>query len=313
MEKKIMPSTKQSALRMIRGKGDDAVTRYSCGVVEQAKEDGVNVIVMRRDKRSGKMVERAVKPRMVHRMDLLGVYGDTHDLAGEGKYISAEAFPNGTNQRIVGAQHVNPYLRDDGAYATIVEAFKSTIPKKVLAKLAARVASNRVSGVHLLWEGKRNADGFCPNAASEWMTAEDVWHLALKLNADLLKILRKSRSGRKGVKAHKSAQEKFFGDLDVLRRATCVVDVSTGEPQFRGGATPYSKPLEQCGFAIDKRFLTYGVDADGNELGQYYYRLVIGRPEPHSLPRSSWAYEGAGSSVAFKDETARRKVRSTAA
>lgn len=306
-----MSSTTQSALRMIRGKGSDAVTRYSCGVVEQAREEGVKVIVMRRDKRSGKMVEKPVKPRMVHRTDLLGVYGDTHEFAGEGKYISTKAFPSGS-QRVMGAQHVNPYLRENGAYATIIDAFKSTIPKKVLNGLSARTTSNRLSGIHLLWEGKRNADGFCSNACSEWLTAEEVWTLAREINPDLLKILRKSKSGRKGVKTHKSAQEKFFGDLDVLRRATCVVDVSTGDHQFCGGATPYSKPLEQCGFAIDKRFLTYDVD-DGDDLAQYYYRLVIGRPEPHSLPRSSWVYEGSGSVVAFKNDAARRKMRSTAA
>lgn len=305
--RKPMPSTEHSAISMIRGKGDNAVTRYSCGAVDKAKKNGVEVLVMRRDKRSGRMVRKLVKPRQVHREDPLAVYGETHELAGQGKYICIEAFPNGDRSRVVGAQHVNPYLRDDGAYATIVETLKSGIGKKTLAKLTSRITSNELSGTHLLWEGKRTADGFCPDACSEWMTREEVLKQALKINPGLLKTLRKSKSGRKGVKTHKSAQEKFFGDLDVLRRATCVVDVSTGDRDYRGGETPYAKPLEQCGFAIDRRFLTYGVDSDGNELGQYYYRLVIGRPEPHSLPRSSWVYEGAGSPVAFKDESTRRK------
>ncbi|MHA2279552.1 MAG: hypothetical protein ACXAC5_01485 [Promethearchaeota archaeon] len=258
------------------------------------------------------MSERPAKPRMVHRPDLLGSFAESHESAGQGKYIDHAAFPNGNQQRVVGAQHVNPYLRDDGAYATIVETFKRSIGVKRLSQMTARVTQNRQAGTHLLWEGKRNADGFCMDAESAWMTAEEVWKRAVKLNPDLLKILRKSRSGRKGVRAHKSAKEKFFGDLDVLRRATCVVDVSTGEREYRGGATPYSKPLEQVGFAIDRRFLTYGVDAEGNELGQYYYRMVIGRAEPHSLSRVSWAYEDLSSKVAFKDEAARRKVRAAA-
>ena len=96
--------------------------------------------------------------------------------------------------------------------------------------------------------------------------------------------------------------------LDVLRRATCVVHVANGEREFCGGATPYSKPLEQCGIALDKRFLTYGVK-NGDEFGDYFYRLVLGRPEPHILPRASWQYETPSSRVAFKDDAARRAAR----
>ena len=302
---KEMTALSAKALRMIRGKGENAVTQYSCGVVEQAKTDGVKILVVRRDRKTGRKKEVAVDPRQVHREDLLAVYGDTHELAGQGKFIALEAFPKGDETRVVGAQHVNPYLRDEGAYATIIETLKDNIGAVALSRLRGSISRGRNPGTHILWDGRRNRDGFL--ACSGWFTKEEIWEMARAWNPDLLKILRKSRSGRKGA-SHKSAKDKFFGNLDVLRRATCVVHVVDGEREFCGGATPYSKPLEQCGFALDKRFLTYGVK-DGEEVGQYYYRLVIGRPEPHVLPRASWQYEGASSPVAFKDDMARRAVQ----
>ncbi|KKK48329.1 hypothetical protein LCGC14_3146200, partial [marine sediment metagenome] len=49
---------------MIRGSGEDAVTHYSCGVVDEAKKTGVNIIVVKRDSHGKKKdVER--KPRKV--------------------------------------------------------------------------------------------------------------------------------------------------------------------------------------------------------------------------------------------------------
>jgi len=296
-----MPSTKQAPIRMIRGHGDAAVTHYSCGAVDKAIHSGRAVIVIR----NGKEVRS--KARRVHREDPFSVYGDTHECAGDGKYISLKAFSD-DRQRIKGAQHINPYLREDGPYYSIIEAFKKSIGVRCLSQLSAKVAKSFDAGIHLLWEGKRTAEGFLVGAASAFMTVEEVWRLSLKVNSELQKVLRESKSGRKGVRFHKSPREKFAVDLDVLRRATCVVNVATGEREYRGGKTPYSKPLEQMGFAIDKRFLTYGVDANGNELAQYYYRMVIGRSEPYSLSKTSWAYEGLDSSVAFKDAAARRAV-----
>lgn len=295
-------STRKKALRMIRGRGAVAVTHYSCGVVRRAKRDGVKIVVMRKGK------EVVIDARQVCRDDLKAVYGDTHELAGQGKFIALEAYPKGDTSHIVGAQHVNPYLRESGPYATIIEVLKNSIGMRVLSRLRGTFANGFSSGAHILWAGKRNGDGFLPGACSDWFTAEEIWDLACEANPDLLKNLRKSKSGRKGA-SHKSAQEKFVVDLDVLRRATRVIHVADGELEYCGGATPYSKPLEQCGFAIDKRFLTYGVDANGDEVGQYYYRLVVGRPEPHVLRRSDWQYEGISSVVAFKSDKAKQIVR----
>lgn len=298
-------STKKEALSMIRGKGNDAVTSYSCAVVKQAKKDGVKILIMRKDRKTGKKKRVEVKPRQVDR-DLTAVYCDTHEHAGQGKFIALEAFPNGDKTRVVGAQHVNPYLREEGTYATIIETLKRDIGITALSRLRGRIAYGRSTGVHILWDGRRNRDGFL--VCSNWFTKEEIWAMACKFNTDLTTILRKSKSGRKGA-FHKPAKDKFFGNLDVLRRATSVIHIVNGKREFCGGATPYSKPLEQCGFAIDKRFLTYGVDKDGEETGQYYYRLVVGRPEPHVLPRTSWKYESIASVVAFKDDKARKAAR----
>lgn len=287
------------ALRMIRGRGKNAVTLYSCGVVDQARKDGVKILVVRKNE------EVETDARKVHR-DLLATYGETHGLAGVGKFIALEAFPKGDKTRVVGAQHVNPYLRDDGAYATIVEVLKKDIGVTALSRLRGSICHGRNSGTHILWDGKRNKDGFL--VCSGMFTRNEILDKAMAFNADLFKNLRKSKSGKEGA-SHKSAKKKFFVNLDVLRRATRVVHVTDGEHEFCGGVTPYSKPLEQCGFAIDKQFLTYGVDKDGNEVGQYYYRLVIGRSEPHVLKRTHWQYEGITSTVAFKDDAARRAVR----
>jgi hypothetical protein len=309
--------TGTKALRMTRGKGLESVTHYSCGTVEKAKANKAKLLVTKVT--DGKLVERAIKPRIVHRINLFAKFGDTHRLAGEGKYIGNDAIPssdphhknsNVLPERVVGAQHVNPYLRDEGAYAGIIETLLKDIGSKALASLKARVKKNFDSGEHLTWEGKRaDFDGV---AASTWMTKEEIMEKALSLNPDLAKALRKSKSGRKGA-THKSAAEKFFGDLDVLRRATCVVNVATGEREFCGGATPYSKPLEQVGFAIDKQFLTHKVNANNEHEGEYYYRLVIGRSEPHILRHRDWAREDNTSSIVFKDDTLRRKAKSRAA
>jgi hypothetical protein len=290
---------------MIRGKGENAVTQYSCGLLDQAKRTGVDILIVRKNSKTGKKEDHQVKPRQVHR-DLLDTFGDTHELAGEGKFIALEAFPKGDKSRVVGAQHVNPYLREDGAYATIIEALKKDIGMTVLSRLRGSIRHGRNPGTHIVWDGRRDSDGFV--AVSGWYTREEIWQMALAINPNLLRTLRKSKCGRKGA-SHKSPKEKFFGNLEVLRRATCVVNVTDGEREFCGGATPYSKPLEQCQAAIDKRFLTYGVDSDGEELGQYYYRFGIGRSEPHVLPRTHWKYEGITSTVAFKDDKARKAVR----
>ncbi len=304
--RKIMTALSTKALRMIRGKGENAVTCYSCGVVRQAKRDGVKVLVVRRNRRTGKKEEVAVQPRLVDRGDIRATFGDSHELAGQGKFIALKAYPKGDRSRVTGAQHINPYLRNEGAYATIVETLKHDIGVIALSRLRGSIHHGRNPGTHILWSGRRNSDDFL--VASDWFTKEELWDMSCEFNGDLLRILRKSKSGVKGA-SHKSAKDKFFGNLDVLRRATCVVSVTDGEKEYCGGATPYSKPLEQVGFAIDKRFLTYGVGIDGEEVGQYYYRLVIGRSEPHVLNRSHWKYEGITSTVAFKDDSARKAVR----
>ncbi len=305
--------SRKNALRMTRGSGDRTVTHYNAGVVEEAKENGVNILIAKLDRKTGKVTIVPKVPRMVHRPDFCGTFGETHEQAGEGKYINLDAYPKGDPEsRIVhGAQHVNPYLRTDGCYATIVKVFHDSIGKSTLAKQKADVAFSRSRSDHLLWEGKRGADGFL--ATSAWLTDEEIWELACKINPDLLKTLRRSKSGRTDVVEHKSPQEKFVTDLDVMRRSTRKVDAATGDVEYTGGATPYAFTLEQSGFAIDQRFLTYGVDAGGLELAQNYYRMVIGRPEPHPLPKTSWSYLGSDSPIAYLNDKIQKLAKQEAA
>jgi len=105
------------AICMIRGKGVNVTTQYSCQTVEKAKEQGVKILIIKNGKRSHK------EPRIVHRRDLFDTYSDNHELAGNGKYIDKDAF-NGTDYKHVhGAQYVNPYLKKHGVYWNIIEVF----------------------------------------------------------------------------------------------------------------------------------------------------------------------------------------------
>jgi len=100
-------SPTKKALCMIRGKGNNAVTHYSCGVMDQARKEHLKILIMKRDRKTGKMVPTAVDPRRPVHRDLLSAYCDTHELAGQGKYIDLKAFPKGSQTRVVGAQYVN--------------------------------------------------------------------------------------------------------------------------------------------------------------------------------------------------------------
>lgn len=301
-----MSLSRRKALCMTKGSGDNAVTHYNAAIAVAAKEQSVAVLIAKSDPNTGKVKIVPRSPRIVHRPDLCGKFCDTHEQAGEGKYIHLDAYPGGDpSSRVVrGAQHVNPYLKNDGVGATIVNVFRNNIGKPILAKLKAVVSHTRERGDHLLWEGRRDPDGCV--AASDWMTEEQIWKLACKSNSGLLGMLRKSKSARRGVETRKSAKGKFLIDLNVLRRATRTVDAATGDVKHTGGYTPYAAPLEQCGYAIDRRYLTFGVDANGVELAQYYYRMVIGRSSPYPLPKKSWATLGTDSSTAYLNKRSQK-------
>ena len=281
---------------MIKGSGDRSFTHYSAGVAERAKANNLPVVVAHSVK--GTVTEITTKARIVHRPDLLSRYSSNHVKSGQGKYIDVEAYTKG-HHAVVGAQYINPYLKDEGAYSTIVSTFMAVIGSAAF-NLRARITRSFANSVHLLWEGRRTSDNFV--VASEWMTGAELWAKAQKVNPDVLTKLRKSKSGRESVVKYKNPQEKFMANIEVLRRARCIINVADGQRKYCGGATPYSMPLEQCGFAIDKRFLTYRITAKGEEYAQYYYRLVIGRSEPHDLPAASWAYETLSSNIAYLNE-----------
>lgn len=286
--------SRRGALRMIVGTGDRARTHYNCDIVDKARENGVNLIVMRNGK------EVVASPRRVHR-DLTGVYGEHHPRADEGKYIDVDAYTDETYRHIVGAQFVNPFLADSDRYRcnrTIVEAFQRSAGATTMAALKADVKQSKELCGHLIWIGNRDFDGGV--AYSPWLTLISLWNLARKVNPQLEDFLRKSRSPQKGAKRHLSAKEKFLQNIEVLQRATVVIDATTGTRRFVGGTTPYALPLMQSGMSIDARYLTTGVNTDGDEVGEYHFRMVWGRSEPRPLLKRLWAYEDQDSRYAYR-------------
>ncbi len=298
-----------SPLRMIRGSGERAVTYYSCGTIERACKDKRNIVVVKHNSKTGKMRTITTKPLMKHRRSIGATFNPAHERAGEGKFINLDAFTNDARTRIMGAQHVNPFLHGKKPYAVIVEAFKSDIGLRLLSPLKAGLKWTWADADHLIWDGRRLV-GECI-VASGWMTADEIWEAALKLNPELLKRLRETSSGRKDVRVYAKARVKFINDLDVIRRARCVINMRNGERRISGGATPYGLPLEQVGMAIDKAFLTRQV-VNGKEVAEYHWRLVIGRREPYTLSEADWWYEDSTSEIAYLDDKIRRAAQRAA-
>lgn len=308
--------SRKGAIRMIKGTGQNAVTQYHCGKINKARKNGVNVLVARKHKETGKIEEVPAKATLHHR-DITAVYGDTHLRAGEGKFVNNKAF-NKNRTKVFGAQHVNPYLPggvEDGrarCYYAIIETFKKIAGLTALSKLSGKViyGADTEFGDHITWTGRRDSDGLLISARP--MTEEGTWQATLKAFPEILKMLRTSKSSLKSVAAYKSAREKFLTDLDVVTRSSLTTDLSTGITEITGGRTPYGFPLQQVEFTLDKRFLTSSVNADGSEEAQYYYIFGVGRKDSHTLPTKSWRHEGMDSQVAFLTPRKSRSKKSAA-
>ena len=286
---------KRTALNMTRGKGENRATYYQPGIIDEARKRGVAVVVA-----SG-----LAPPRKVHRSDLDAVYGQTHENAGDGKFIDQKAISTkGGVTTVTGAHLVNPYLAKHRSYRTLIAALQSTCPSKALRGLTGVLTRSRAHGHHIQWKGKTTQDDAV--LVSRWMTREELWEIATEMNPALKSALARSKSQRNDVKAHLSAQDKFFQNLDVLRRARRVLQVVTGESEFCGGATPYSMPLEQCGFAIDKQWLTNGWTG-GEETGDCYYRIAIGRDIPNVLHYRDWRGMDSGDNAAYLSDKVRKQ------
>lgn len=291
----------RQALDMTRLWRNRRITLYQPGMVDRAQEEGRPLRVMKNGR------AKLISPnRKVHRSDLLDCFGETHAQSGTGKYIDRDALHTSNGQTVVkGAHRVNPYLAADGSYHTLIETFHH-LAKGQIELLTAQVVRNREFGHHLRWNGKRDKNDAV--AVTPWMTKEELWELACKLCPDVKTTLKQSKSNVKGVAAHASVREKFFQNIDVLRRARRVFSVATGEHEFGGGETPYSMPLEQCGFAIDMAFLTTGVDAQGNEIGEYRYRMAYGRSTPWVLYERDWKGMTTNDHFAYISEQVRHKA-----
>jgi hypothetical protein len=307
-----MSAPKSKCLKMWKGKlGVNAVTHYSAAVVEQARKDGCGLLII-----NGRGKEVAVpnkKIRLVHRLDLMGVFCDTHDRCGEGKYVHADARKG--DKTVVGAHLVMPYLANEFCYASIVRVFTESIGVDGLKGLKAVVKHTRDDGEHLVWQGKRSENGSV--VASPWFTKDEVWEMARKMNDSLSRRLRLATSQKKGVKQHLPPKRKFLDNINVMRRARSFINPVTGdEPQLKGGLYPYGMPLEQVGFAIDYCYLTDGfvIETDNKgakrvvETGDYYLRLVVGRSTPWVMTKNDWAGCGDEDRFAFKSEKIRQAV-----
>lgn len=287
--------SKRRPIKMIKGSGENAFTLYNCKAVEEAFDNDQKLLVVRT--RKGVASEVEIKPHIVHKRSLRDVYGDTHPNAGKGKYIDLSAYTDKHHQNIVGAHLVHPYLPKDGCYFAIVNTLQGMVSdKKQLRDLSGEIHFSAEKGEHIVWEGERNDDGFL--VASPWMTEKELWAACVNAVPSLASKLRKGNF---------SPRQKFRSALQVLNRAVEVVDIVTGNVENRGGVTPYSKPLEQCGFAIDRRYLTNGYSTSTGDSAEYYYRLVVGRSEPHNLMRSQWWYLTKDNPQAFVSAQAQRE------
>ena len=267
-------------LDMTKEFGGVRVLYYQPGVIDEARNRNVGIVIVEKGKR------RVIPgpPRKVHRKDLFAQYGDNHEYAGEGKFIDNGAV-NARGTKVTGAHLVNPFLAEDGSYRTIVAAFKSTMNQSFLRGMEAHVHTSVEDGNHLVWKGRTSCDGAI--AVSPWVTKSALMEIAF-WNSALLEQLEKTKSHLPKVKEHLPPHAKFSDNLDVMRRARTAFNPATGETELKGGWTPYSMPLEQCNMAIDMCHLTDGFDSEGEETGDYYYRLAIGRKTPWVLYRGEW-------------------------
>lgn len=286
-------------LPMVRGNE----TYYDVSVIERARKDGVAIKIIRTTK-SGKTRLVLTKPRKVHR-NLLDTFGALHENAGKGKYIPKSAVsPDG--KVVSGMQNVCPYLAEEGSYFTIIQAFMKEIGTAALRGLKADIKRNQADGIHLAVRGAKSKDGAV--LLSPWLTAEQLWEIAQKLNRKLSRRLGSVKSHVKGVRKHLPSKEKFMQNMDVLRRARQEYNAASGTTRYAGGATPYSMPMEQCNMALDHYFLTTGVE-DGVEVGEYFYRLAIGRSIPWVLPYGDWLGLDTNSQFAYLDNKVLERAR----
>lgn len=284
------------------------VTCYSCGVISVARKKKVNILISKNNKIF------VAKPRMVHKEDLTSTYSNNHPKAGQGKYIDNYAYVDKSRKHILGAHFINPFLADSRAncYATIVKVFQRATDIDQLKLLHGTIHRDFQKGEHIIWAGDRSFDDFV--VASPWLLPSDLWNEAQKINTSLLKTLTKTCSPRGDAQSFRSPEQKFIHDLDVLRRATIVKHVN-GRVEYCGGATPCAMPLQQCGMAIDKRFLTYDINLqninkhNSIETAQYYYRMVWGRSFPKPLLKRDWGFETETSEYCFLNNQVKEKVQ----
>lgn len=306
--------TKDSALKMWKGKlGKDAVTAYSCGIVDRAINEGRGIEIVNEAEQTTSIIPPK-KVRRTHRVNFFGEYITQQEPDGEpkGKYIDSSAWVD--DSTVQGAHLVNPFLANERCNASIIEAFHKATGINNLKKLQAIARRTIYDGEHLDWQGRRNAQDALE--VSPLFTWDQLWDLAREINSNLPRRLADVQSHKRGVIEHLPPKEKFRQNIDVIRRGRQSYNPVTGDLRSKGGKTPYALPLEQAGFAIDMLYQTDGFviekDANGNEYvvetAQYYFRLAYGRRVPWVVYKRDWQGCSHNDRIAFTSDVVRKQV-----
>lgn len=281
------------ALDMTRKIGNQLITFYDPDIVDKAMEKEVGILVAKKKKtKKGEKWERVLtSARHIHRKDLTSVFGKTHERAGEGKYIKQSALS--PDSKIVrGVRNVFPYKTDEKSFYTTVQTFYSLFRKSDLDSMIGDLSDRWIR-----WRKKV--------IVSKLVSLTELWDIARNINPDLESILRESKSNVKGAR-HQSPLEKFFKNIEVMRRTRKTLHLSDGKVKYNSDATPYGLCLEQCGMCIDGLFLTSSIGPNGEEEGEMFYRLAIGRTIPQSLTKQEWKKLGPDNKIAYLSEKVRK-------
>jgi len=294
----------QRALRMYKGTpGKGAYTLYDASVIDKALEEERDIIIVNRKTGTLLLVPND-KIRRCHRRSLTDAYSDLHDHANEGKYIDLDCVQG---KEVKGADQLNPYLGVSGISYTIIEFFKRNIGLDYLKILNGIQLNTPDLGPVVHWEGRRNKEGLI--VFSDWWPLDkELLDACCKFNPKLVDMLRKSKSGRQDAKNRMTPLEKFIHRIQVMARCRWHTPVRGGMPIPSGGVYPYGIPIEQFEMVIDDRFMTYDIDALGNESAIRYVRLGYGRRDRHVLSKRNWWYEGPHSPFAYVDERIRARA-----
>lgn len=151
-------------------------------------------------------------------------------------------------------------------YGTIVETLLSKLPTCV-SGLTGTLTQD--CSTILEWSGLPANKEIQGIVSTPWISTRNLFEQACKRNNSLTTTLKSRKSNRPGVKKANrttSPLEKFENNIVTLQRT--------------GGVNPYAKPLMDCGYAIDHRW----VMSSGKPCKEV--RLVVGRSKPINMRKT---------------------------